>query len=49
MDELNEVHLLLEKAESKLNSAKILLENGIYDDAISGAYYCMYYASNPLP
>ncbi len=45
---MDEVHLLLEKAESKLNSAKILLENGIYDDAISRAYYCMYYAAKAI-
>jgi uncharacterized protein (UPF0332 family) len=36
------------KSESKLNSAKILLENRIYDDAISRAYYCMYYATKSI-
>ncbi|AEA46565.1 HEPN domain-containing protein [Archaeoglobus veneficus] len=45
---MDEVYLLLEKAELKLNSAKILFENRIYDDAISRAYYCMYYAAKAL-
>ncbi len=45
---MDEVHLLLEKAESKLNSAKILFENRVYDDAISRAYYCMYYAAKAI-
>jgi len=45
---LDEVNLLIEKAESKLVSAKILFEKGIFDDAISRAYYCMYYAAKAI-
>jgi len=45
---LDEADFLIEKAESKLNSAKILFENGVYDDAVSRAYYCMYYAAKAL-
>ncbi len=45
---MDEVDLLIEKAESKLNSARILFEKGIYDDAISRAYYCMYYAAKAI-
>ncbi len=45
---MDEADLLIEKAESKLKSAKILLEKGIYDDAISRAYYCMYYAAKAI-
>jgi uncharacterized protein (UPF0332 family) len=45
---LDEVRILLEKAELKLNSARILFENEIYDDAVSRAYYCMYYAAKAL-
>lgn len=40
--------LLIEKAESKLNSARILFEKDIYDDAVSRAYYCMYYAAKAI-
>ncbi len=45
---MDEVDLLIEKAESKLNSAKILFEKGMYDDAISRAYYCMFYAAKAI-
>ena len=45
---MDEIDLLIEKAESKLNSAKILFEKEIYDDAVSRAYYCMYYAAKAL-
>lgn len=45
---MDKVNFLIEKAESKLNSAKILFENGVYDDVVSGAYYCMYYAAKAL-
>jgi len=36
---LEEVAILIRKAESKLNTAKILFEEEIYEDAISRAYY----------
>ena len=45
---MEEVEILIRKAESKLNTAKILFEEGIYEDAISRAYYSMYYATKAL-
>lgn len=45
---MDEIELLIEKAEHKLNSATILFERGIYDDAISRAYYSMFYAAKAL-
>ncbi|PKP54663.1 MAG: HEPN domain-containing protein [Candidatus Altiarchaeales archaeon HGW-Altiarchaeales-3] len=45
MDEINE---LLKRSEEKLQSSISLLEKGHYGDAISRAYYCMYYASRAL-
>jgi len=45
---LAEVEILIRKAESKLNTAKILFEDEIYEDAISRAYYSMFYATKAL-
>jgi len=45
---LEEVAILIRKAESKLNTAKILFEDEIYEDAISRAYYSMFYATKAL-
>jgi len=45
---LDEAELLIEEAESKLGSAKILYENGRYSDAISRAYYSMHYAARAM-
>jgi uncharacterized protein (UPF0332 family) len=45
---LDEADLLLEEAESKLRSAKILHEKGEYGDAISRAYYSMHYSARAL-
>lgn len=45
---MDEAELLIEEAESKLESAKILYENGRYGDAISRAYYTMHYAARAL-
>jgi len=42
------VEILIRKAESKLNTAKILFEDEIYEDAISRAYYSMFYATKAL-
>jgi uncharacterized protein (UPF0332 family) len=36
---LDEAELLIKEAENKLSAAKLLLENGMYFDAISRAYY----------
>jgi len=45
---LDEAELLIEEAESKLGSAKILYEKGRYSDAISRAYYSMHYSARAL-
>jgi len=45
---LKEAKLLLERAESKLSAAKVLLKEGYYDDAVSRAYYSMYFAARAL-
>ncbi len=45
---MDEAELLIEEAESKLGSAKILYENGRYGDAVSRAYYSMHYAARAL-
>ena len=45
---MDEAELLLSEAESKLSAAKLLLENGMYSDAISRAYYSMYYSARTL-
>jgi uncharacterized protein (UPF0332 family) len=39
---------LLKRSGEKLQSAGSRLEKGHYGDAISRAYYCMYYASRAL-
>lgn len=38
----------LEKSKRKLESAKIMLENQLYEDAISRAYYAMFHAAKAL-
>jgi len=45
---LDETELLLGEAESKLRSARVLYVNSEYSDAISRAYYSMYYAARAL-
>ena len=45
MDETDE---LFKRSEEKLKSAGSLLQKEHYGDAISRAYYCMYYASRAL-
>jgi uncharacterized protein (UPF0332 family) len=39
-----EISKMLEKAESKLKTAKIDFENGQFDDSISRAYYAVFHA-----
>ena len=45
---MKEAKLLLERAESKPSAAKVLLKEGYYDDAVSRAYYSMYFAARAL-
>ncbi|EEB74213.1 HEPN domain-containing protein [Thermococcus sp. AM4] len=43
-----EVEILLNDAHESLEAARVLLENGFYRDAISRAYYAMFYAASAL-
>jgi len=45
---LDEIKALLEKAENRLEVARSLFENGYYGDAVSRAYYCMFFAAKAL-
>ncbi len=45
---LDKIQCYLEEAEEKLDSAKLLLQNGYFKDAVSRAYYCMYNAARAL-
>ncbi len=38
----------LQKAEEKLRAARVLFENGLYEDAVGRAYYCMYFATKAI-
>ncbi|KXA88781.1 hypothetical protein AKJ66_02745 [candidate division MSBL1 archaeon SCGC-AAA259E22] len=38
----------LEKAEERLDAARLLLENGKYEDSINRAYYSMYHSAMAL-
>ena len=42
------VKLQLEKAEEKLDAAEYLLNGRFYEDAISRAYYSMYYTAKAI-
>lgn len=43
--DLNSPAVWLELAESKLDHAKRIFKIGLYDDAVSRAYYAMFYAA----
>jgi uncharacterized protein (UPF0332 family) len=43
-----EVDQLLSQAELRLKAARHLLKEGFYDDAVSRAYYSMYFATSAL-
>lgn len=45
---LDEIELLLEKADARIGAAITLFENEYYDDAVSRAYYGMYFAAKAL-
>ena len=47
-DCLDEVARLIEKAERSVNAAKLLLESGDYDFAVSRAYYAMFYCAKAM-
>ena len=48
MEKLALVKLQLNKAAERLEAAKYLLAGGHYEDAVSRAYYSMYYAARAL-
>jgi len=45
---LDEKQILKERAYEKLKAAKSLFEGGFYSDAVSRAYYAMFYAVRAL-
>jgi len=45
---LDEVDFCLEEAGKRIEASKILLSEGYYKDAVSRAYYSIYYASKAL-
>ncbi len=48
MSEQEEISKLIEKAERSLEAAKVLLERGDYDFAVSRAYYAMFYCAKAM-
>lgn len=42
------IEKMMTKASRKLEAAQVLYEDGIYDDAISRAYYAMFHAATAL-
>jgi len=45
---LDDVSIMLERADEKLKAARMLLEADMYSDAVSRAYYAMLYAARAL-
>ena len=45
---LDEARRWLERGRISLSAAEALIERGIYEDAVSRAYYAMFYAANAL-
>ena len=45
---MDDKQILMERAYEKLEVAKSLLENRFYSDAVSRAYYAMFYAARAL-
>ena len=44
----DEVNRLLSQADLRLDAARHLLKEGFYDDAVSRAYYSMFFATSAL-
>jgi uncharacterized protein (UPF0332 family) len=38
------IRRILTKARDKIKAASVMLESGMYDDAVSRAYYAVFYA-----
>lgn len=45
---LDDVKILMKNSNEKLEAAKILFKNGFYGDAVSRAYYAMFFAAKAL-
>ena len=45
---MDDLSILLERADEKLSAAQSLLDNGFYSDSVSRAYYAMLYAARAL-
>lgn len=48
MSEENEIELLIDRAEKRLDASHHLFKEGFYEDAVSRAYYSMYFAAKAL-
>ena len=48
MPEEAEIEMLIKKAKRRLDAAHHLLREGFYEDAVSRAYYSMYFAAKAL-
>lgn len=47
-EEADELELLIERANRRLDAAYHLFEEGFFEDAVSRAYYSMYFAAKSL-
>ena len=45
---LDEAQRWLQRGRTSLSAAEALIERGLYEDAVSRAYYAMFYAANAL-
>lgn len=48
MPEKKEIQQLIERAETRIKAAEYLFKEGFYEDAVSRAYYSMYFAASAL-
>ncbi|NQE53566.1 hypothetical protein C5S29_08230 [ANME-1 cluster archaeon GoMg3.2] len=48
MPEEEEIEILIGRAKRRLDAACLLFEDGFYEDAVSRAYYSMYFAAKAL-
>ena len=48
MPEEEEIEILIGRAKRRLDAAYHLIEDGFYEDAVSRAYYSMYFAAKAL-
>jgi uncharacterized protein (UPF0332 family) len=48
LPEEEEIEILIGRAKRRLDAACLLFEDGFYEDAVSRAYYSMYFAAKAL-